>query len=140
MTTSNKEITYQDHLEGIEMHHLMGFFVGWPQPPSSECLSQILKGSKHIWLARHLQGGVVGFINAISDGVLSAYIPLLEVLPDYQGQGIGKALAQRMLRTLEHLYMIDLACDKDLIPFYESLGGQAAQAVLWRNYAVLKNE
>ncbi len=28
---------------------------------------------------------VVGFVNALSDGRLSAYIPLLEVLPDYRG-------------------------------------------------------
>ncbi len=31
---------------------------------------------------------VVGFITAISDGVISAYIPLLEVLPKYQNMKI----------------------------------------------------
>ena len=38
-------------------------------------------------LARDDAGRVVGFVTAISDGVLSAYIPLLEVLPEYQGAG-----------------------------------------------------
>ena len=37
-------------------------------------------------------GQVVGFITAISDGVLSAYIPLLEVLPGWRSQGIGGEL------------------------------------------------
>ena len=34
---------------------------------------------------------VVGFVTAISDGVLSAYIPFLEVLPEYKSIGIGYA-------------------------------------------------
>ena len=37
-------------------------------------------------------GRIVGFINALSDGILSAYIPLLEVIQEYQGRGIGKEM------------------------------------------------
>jgi len=40
---------------------------------------------------------VVGFINAVSDGVLTAYIPLLEVLEKYQGMGISGKLTKLML-------------------------------------------
>ncbi len=32
-------------------------------------------------------GRVAGLVNTISDGVLTAFIPWLEVLPDYQGHG-----------------------------------------------------
>ena len=63
-------------------------------------------------------GRVVGFITAISDGVLSAFIPLLEVLPEYQGRGIGSELVKRMLRELEDFYMVDLVCDPELESFY----------------------
>ncbi len=77
---------------------------------------------------------MVGFINAISDGVLSAYIPLLEVLPAYQGQGIGTELARRMLDKLRDLYMIDLLCDADLQPFYARLGMRPYTAMLFRNF------
>jgi predicted N-acetyltransferase YhbS len=65
---------------------------------------------------------VVGFITAISDGVLSAYIPLLEVLKPYQGQGIGGRLVQRMLDQLNGYYMIDLLCDPELESFYARFG------------------
>jgi len=44
---------------------------------------------------------VVGFITSISDGIISAYIPLLEVLPEYQQQGIGKELVSRLLQDLQ---------------------------------------
>lgn len=38
---------------------------------------------------------VVGFITAISDGVLSAFIPFLEGLPEYKNQGISKTNVNR---------------------------------------------
>jgi ribosomal protein S18 acetylase RimI-like enzyme len=65
---------------------------------------------------------VVGFVTAFSEGVLSAYIPLLEVLPEYQRRGVGSELVRRILARLSDLYMVDLACDADLVPYYERLG------------------
>ena len=76
----------------------------------------------------------VGFITSVSDGVLSAYIPFLEVLPEYQSKGIGKELISRMKKKLNHLYMIDLLCDEKLIPYYEKLGMRKAVGVIIRNY------
>lgn len=40
---------------------------------------------------------VLGYLNMISDGVLTAFIPLLEVLPEYQGEGIGSELVGLVL-------------------------------------------
>lgn len=77
---------------------------------------------------------VVGFITANSDGVLSAYIPLLEVLPKYQGQGIGTELITRMLKKLETLYMIDLICDPELQPFYSRFKMKSQTGMILRNY------
>lgn len=76
---------------------------------------------------------VAGFITAISDEVLSAYIPFLEVLPEYQRQGIGRKLARLMLQQLRGLYMIDLLCDKDLQPFYRRLGLSQASGMMIRD-------
>ncbi|MBT3220276.1 MAG: GNAT family N-acetyltransferase [Proteobacteria bacterium] len=79
-------------------------------------------------------GGVIGFVTAISDGVLAAYIPFLEVLPDYQGRGIGQQLVKRILDLLGDLYMVDLLCDGDLQPFYERLGMTRATGMMLRRY------
>jgi GNAT superfamily N-acetyltransferase len=76
----------------------------------------------------------VGFITAISDGVLAAYIPLLEVLPAWQGQGIGAELVRRMQAQLQRFYMVDLLCDPEVQPFYERLGLHRATGMLLRNY------
>lgn len=84
-----------------------GFFVGWPVKPSPQRHLELLRGSYAVELALDA-GRLIGFATAISDGVLSAYIPLLEVLPGYQAQGIGSALIRRLVERLDGLYMIDL--------------------------------
>ena len=114
-------IEYSDSLEGVEPPQLDGFFVGWPSPPSPERHLELLRGSAAVVLARD-GDAVVGFVTAISDGVLSASIPLLEVLPAYRGRGIGSELVRRLLAALDGLYMIDLSCDAELEPFYARLG------------------
>ena len=98
-----------------------GFFVGWPVKPSPQRHLELLRGSYAVELALD-EDQVVGFATAISDGVISAYISLLEVLPDYQAHGIGSALIRRLIDRLEGLYMIDLSCDADLEAFYARLG------------------
>jgi ribosomal protein S18 acetylase RimI-like enzyme len=116
-------IEYAESVDGVEARDLEGFFAGWPQPPTPERRLELLRGSDHVVLAREGER-VVGFVTAISDGVLSAYVPLLEVLPDRQGRGIGSELMRRLLARLEDLYMVDLCCDADLEPFYRRLGLQ----------------
>ncbi|MCL2235136.1 MAG: GNAT family N-acetyltransferase [Defluviitaleaceae bacterium] len=117
-------IKYTNNTNHITVKMLSGgFFVGWQRRVSSVQHLQILEGSYKIWLAVDEDAGlVVGFINAVSDGVLSVYIPLLEVLPDYQGRGIGGELLRLMLDTLEGMYMIDLTCDPDKVTLYEKYG------------------
>lgn len=127
-------ITYTDSLTDVSAADLRGgFFAGWPQPPTPETHLRLLHGSTHVWLARDGQP-VVGYITALSDGVLAAYIPHLEVLAAYQRQRIGSELVRRMLATLRTLYMIDLICDADVQPFYERLGLRRYSAMIRRNY------
>ena len=126
-------ITYQTTLENVTPAMLEGFFVGWPSPPTRETHLEILRRSAYVVLA--LEGKrVVGFVTAISDGVLSAYIPLLEVTPEFQGQGIGRGLMEHMKKLLEGLYMVDILCDDDVEPFYQKLGFTPAGGVMIRNY------
>jgi ribosomal protein S18 acetylase RimI-like enzyme len=128
-------IEYRDSLDGVEPGHLAGFFAGWPNPPSPATHRALLARSDAIVLAIDGETAqVVGFITALTDGVLTAYIPLLEVLPDYQGRGIGQELVRRMLGRLQQLYAIDLLCDADLQPFYARFGMRPATGMMVRNY------
>lgn len=124
----------RDHLEGIRPEQLQGFFEGWPNPPRPETLHRLLAASYRISLAVE-DGRVVGIAQAISDGVLTAFIPMLEVHATHRGRGIGSALIRHLLAQLGHLYAVDLSCDYNLVPFYERLDFRRANAMVRRNYA-----
>ena len=129
---------YTTSLAGVTPEHLAGFFQGWPAPPSPQRHLEILRGSSGVVLARDEDGTVAGFITALTDGLLAAYIPLLEVRPGRQGQGIGSDLVRRMLARLAGCYMIDLVCDRDLLPFYARLGLHPYSAAIIRDHAALR--
>ena len=95
-------IKYFSSLKNIKPSMLKGFFVGWNNPPSKEKHFEILKNSFAVEIAFDIKNNeVVGFVNALSDGILYAFIPLLEVIPEYQGKGIGKKLIGRIEKRLE---------------------------------------
>ena len=127
-------ITYQETTSGIRANDLQGFFVGWPNRPSPEGHLKILNGSDHVVLALSENRRVVGFVTAITDGVSCAYIPYIEVLPEWQRLGIGTELMTRMLEKLKTLYAVDLVCDEDVQGFYEKLGFVERRGMTIRNY------
>jgi ribosomal protein S18 acetylase RimI-like enzyme len=128
-------IEYINNLDNVNEEQLEGFFVDWPNPPSKSKHLELLRNSSYIWLALDNKNEkVIGFINAITDQVLSAYIPLLEVLPEHQGKGIGKKLAELMIETLKTYYMVDIICDPNMQPFYEQFGMHKASGVSIRNH------
>jgi ribosomal protein S18 acetylase RimI-like enzyme len=128
------DIAYRTTTDGITPESLEGgFFEGWPNPPSPSTHLEILKGSDHVVLA--MDGDeVVGFITAISDGVLSAFITLLEVLPEYQNRGIGQSLMNQIMTEIGDIYMVDLVCDANLSRFYAELGFATTTGMSRRDY------
>ncbi|HVT13807.1 MAG TPA: GNAT family N-acetyltransferase [Fimbriimonadaceae bacterium] len=129
-------IHYQENLHGISPPMLEGFGAGWRRPLTGDRLMHVLRGSSAVILALDDQE-VVGFANALSDGVLMAYLPLLEVRPEYQGKGIGSELVRRMIAKLGNHYGIDLLCDKKLVPFYQRLGMKHVSGMCLRNFEAL---
>ncbi|MGE7674292.1 GNAT family N-acetyltransferase [Lysinibacillus sp. NPDC094403] len=126
---------YKNSLDGISSDMLNGFFVDWPNPPNRQTHLKLLKNSSKVVIAiEENSNKVVGFVTAISDGVLSAYIPFLEVLPEYKNKGIGMELVKQMLKELDDIYMVDLCCDDDLVPYYEKFGMIKSNGMLVRNY------
>lgn len=128
-------IAYSHSSANLTASQLHGFFAGWPNPPAPETHLRLLRQSDEVVLAiEDGTGMVVGFITALTDRTLSAFIPLLEVLPSHQHRGIGGELARRMIVRLENLYSIDLLCDPAVQPFYDRLGLRPATGMMLRRY------
>ena len=129
-----ERIFYTESAAGVGAKDLRDFFAGWPDTPSAETCLEMLGGSDHVVLALDDEGGaVVGFVAAISDGVLCAFVSSLQVLPAYGGRGIGSELFRRMLKKLDDHYGVSLTCDPNLQPFYERFGMRPSGGMLLLN-------
>ncbi len=128
-------IKYRDSIENITPDMLRGFFRGWKEPRTPEDHLKILENSDHVLLAICTEEHrVVGFITALTDNVQSAFIPLLEVVPDYRNRGIGSALVTRMLEKLKGIPAIDLTCHPELQKFYSRFGMIPSVGMIMRSY------
>ena len=108
---------YTDDLASVREDMLQGFFVGWPRRPSAGQHLAVLRGNyRSVVAIDDADDRVAGFVNMLSDGVLTAFIPWLEVLPGYQGQGIGGELMRRILDGTDRFYSVDLVCDAPSSP------------------------
>lgn len=67
---------------------------------------------------------LVGLARATSDHAFNATIWDVVVDTDFQGQGLGKALVEQMIRTLlaRDIGNITLFADNKVVPFYKNLG------------------
>ena len=67
---------------------------------------------------------LVGLARATSDHAFNATIWDVVVDTEFQGQGLGKALVEQMIRTLlaRDIGNITLFADNKVVPFYKSLG------------------
>ena len=69
---------------------------------------------------------LVGLVNVIDDGELTAYVHYLLVNPEYQGQGIASELLRMVKEKYKnYLYVILVAENKPLIEFYSKNGFEA---------------
>jgi len=115
-------ITYKE-IKEFEKEELRELFlsVGWSSGAYPDKLKIAMNNSSTVisaWDGDQL----IGLINALDNGVMTAYIHYLLIHPDYHSQGIGKALVARMKAKYEgYLRVVLIAYDKE-IPFYEQQG------------------
>jgi ribosomal protein S18 acetylase RimI-like enzyme len=90
--------------QGLRSDDLGGFFVGWPHATSLDVRLEILRSADEVVVCRAADGLVVGFTTAITDHRFAAYIPLVEMLPERQGRGIGSQMVTALLEYLGAYY------------------------------------
>lgn len=121
----NDVITYSDtkNFTAEELYQLFSS-VGWFSANYPDRLVRAMRGSSSVvsaWDSDRL----VGLVNVLDDGELTAYIHYLLVDSDYHGLGIGKKLALMVKeKYADYLYIVLIVEDKDNISFYENLGFQ----------------
>lgn len=127
-------ISYNTDQSIVRSLHIGDFFDGWSKKPDQETLLKSIEQADHVVLAiDDEKNKLIGYITAITDHTLSAYIPFLEVDREYQHQGIGSSLLNKILEKIGHLYMVDLVADKEKAGFYAKAGLKSWNAMIKRN-------
>lgn len=119
--------------------------VGWDAPGLDQ-IEKALEGSLATFCA--CDGDMpVGMARLIGDGGMSFYIKDFAVLPDYQGQGVGRALMNAMESWIEKqlkpgwAVSLKLISSKGREAFYEKFGfeqrpndwdGAGMMKMVWR--------
>ena len=117
------DITYTDS-KNFSEKNLQELFqsVNWLSANYPDRLKRALDHCETVLTAWD-QDRLVGLVNAIDDGELTAYVHYLCVNPLYQGQGIGKELLHRIKEKYKtYLYIILIAENESLIAYYKQNG------------------
>lgn len=103
--------------------------VGWSRRP----LRKVKKALQHsflvisMWEERGSARRLIGFSRATSDHAFNATIWDVVVHPDFQHQGMGKALMKQVIKELrgQDISNITLFADPHVVDFYRTLGFMA---------------
>lgn len=112
----------------FEREQLQSLFlsVEWESGHHPEKLQLAMQNSHSVFSAWE-NGRLVGLINAISDGVMAAYVPYLLVRPEYQGRGIGMQLVRMFLEEYRDCARKTLIAYDTAVPFYKRCGFEAGE-------------
>lgn len=103
--------------------------VNWSSARHPERLRQAIRNSHHVvtaWSGARL----VGLMNALSDGTMTAYFHYLLVDPAFQSRGIGRELVARMVAHYRDCSRLLLVAYKEEVTFYERCGFRVAERAL----------
>ncbi|KAK3234369.1 hypothetical protein CYMTET_55377 [Cymbomonas tetramitiformis] len=133
-------IVFSNHTE-VDVYELERLCekVGWPRRPAAKVAAALensfMVSSLHLCIttAEDSSGKsetsrqLVGLARATSDHAFNATIWDVLVDPAYQGQGLGKALVEQMVRALlrRDIGNITLFADAKVVEFYRQLGFEA---------------
>ena len=98
--------------------------VGWTNyTNNSEMLENAYKNSL-LTLAAYDEDRLVGIVRTVGDGYSIVYVQDILVHSEYQHQGIGTKLFQKIFEKFSNVYQLALLTDNSptAIAFYKSLG------------------
>ena len=95
--------------------------VKWTSGQYPEKLVYAMKHSGSVYSAWD-DDKLVGLINALDDGIMTAYVHFLLVNPAYHGKGIGKELLRMITEKYKDYLRIVLISENKEVGFYQNSG------------------
>ena len=95
--------------------------VKWVSGRYPEKLVEAMKNSGSVFSAWE-NDKLIGLINVLDDGSMTAYVHFLLVNPAYQGKRIGKSLLQKTAEKYKNYLRIVLISEDSEVGFYQNCG------------------
>lgn len=121
------DIRYKD-IKTFKADELKDLFlsVNWSSGHYPEKLVIAMQNSASVYTAWD-GDKLVGLINAMDDGIMTAYVHYLLINPDYQKKGIGPQLINRIKEKYkDYLRVVLIAYDKET-EFYKHCGFEVGE-------------
>ncbi len=105
---------------------------GWTKKVEDPEIFAASVRASQIALVAEIDGQVIGFLRAITDGVFNGYISMVAVAPEHRGAGTGKALMAAAMGENTNITWV-LRADRDGVhEFYTSLGFEKSDVAMER--------
>lgn len=131
MTTTGARTEIRQADPATDFPGILGVYAGnkWSHARAPERL-RIAVERADLALVAVQDDQVVGFVRTMSDGAFAVYIADILVLPEHQGQGIGRNLLAAVLDhyPLETFHHQVLIAERDAEGFYRRMGMTAVGA------------
>jgi ribosomal protein S18 acetylase RimI-like enzyme len=113
---------YKDNCKNVDWKELSNLYSVAPLGDKPAHMLQIaFANSRYVCFVYH-DSKLVGVGRALADGVDSAYLCDIALLPEYQGKGLGKEITQKLLSHVKDYNKIILFANIGKEHFYQKLG------------------
>ncbi|MCB1166136.1 MAG: GNAT family N-acetyltransferase [Leptospiraceae bacterium] len=113
-------------IDAAVVHRYLSEESYWAAGRTREKVEAILKQGLHFGVLND-KSQTIGYARVISDFLTIYYLADVFILPEYQGQGIGKRLMEHILNHPDLIDLVALLITKDAMDFYKPYGFQAVQ-------------
>ncbi len=118
--------------QDVEAATVLPHRTNWGKRVADPVVFKELVARSQLALVAEIDGQVVGFLRALTDGILSGCIPMVVVAGERRGQGIGSALVRTAMGEKPEITGVLRAGRDGVSAFYEKLGFKPYEVAMER--------
>ncbi|GEM44372.1 GNAT family N-acetyltransferase [Deinococcus cellulosilyticus] len=92
---------FTERVPTVEEYSFLCTAVGWQNVMNFEAAHSALPASLYAVVVHDEQGKIAGMARVVGDGFIYFYIQDVVIHPEFQGQGLGQALLQRVMDWIQ---------------------------------------